>query len=115
MDDQWVNPAARKPGKGLWIAAILLVLAVCAFVFLFCMNRFSLELEVAGDPEMILEYGETYREEGVRPVIRSFPSPRKGSSTGRSWGARSCIIPRRAMGFRLRQSAQSGWWTPNVR
>jgi len=70
MDDQWINPSARKPGRGIFAMVLLLVLAVCAYVFLFRVNRFSLELEVIGEQGMILEYGEAYREEGVRPVIR---------------------------------------------
>lgn len=78
MDKKWVNPAARKPGKGWCIAGLLVVLTVCAFLFLFRVNCFSLELEVVGDPEMILEYGEPYREEGIRPLIRGSVIFREG-------------------------------------
>lgn len=58
----------RRKRFGILFAVLTIVLF--AFLLLFGINRFSLELVVSGGEEILLEYGEPYRETGVIPVVR---------------------------------------------
>lgn len=70
MEHRRRDPGKRKKGFGLWICGMLIAVAVGAGVLLFAVNRFSLELLVAGGEETILEYGAPYQESGVTPIVR---------------------------------------------
>ena len=56
----------RRNIRMVWIAAgILAALCLAAWLLLFQFNRFTLSIELHGDPEMTLEYGESYQEPGA--------------------------------------------------
>lgn len=69
------NMVLQKPaGKRKWIpwAVFLLVLLtlIGIYVLLFQVNRFSLDLVLEGDQEMLVEYGSRYQEPGVDILLR---------------------------------------------
>ena len=70
MAKRWKNFEGKHTGLVLKIARILTGILILAGVFLFGINRFSLELVVSGGEETVLEYGSAYRDEGVCPVVR---------------------------------------------
>lgn len=70
MDEQ----TGRKPRKKIWkwILGVILgltLLAIGAYVTVFHINQFSLEVQLEGEPEMYVEYGEAYTEPGVKAVL----------------------------------------------
>ena len=64
----------EKPPKkiNLWvvITALVLVLFAAGLVFLFGVNRFYVTIELAGDAQTQLEYGEVWEEPGAAAMIR---------------------------------------------
>ncbi len=68
MEQRWRPPG--RAGRMLGTAAIVLALVLFCGILLLGVNRFSLELAVSGGEELLLEYGEPYREAGVTPVVR---------------------------------------------
>ena len=63
----------KKVGPLKWVliaAAVLVVLAAAAWFTVFRVNQFSLELVLTGEPKMLLEYGDSFTEPGVTPVLR---------------------------------------------
>ena len=63
----------KKVGPLTWVltaAAALVVLAAAAWFTVFRVNQFSLELVLTGEPNMLLEYGDSFTEPGVTPVLR---------------------------------------------
>ena len=63
----------KKVGPLTWVltaAAVLVVLAAAAWFTVFRVNQFSLELVLTGEPNMLLEYGDSFTEPGVTPVLR---------------------------------------------
>ena len=59
-----------SPWKGvLWGLGAVAVLMAVAGALLFGFNRFSLRVRLTGPEEMVLEYGETYREPGASPLF----------------------------------------------
>ena len=69
-----MEKSSKKRGRlWLWvlIAVITLgVLAAAAWSVVFRVNRFSLELVLTGEPSILLEYGDSFTEPGVTPVLR---------------------------------------------
>ena len=64
----------KHPGPGGWkrILGVLLVLALLAagaVVVLFQVNRYTLTVQLQGEAEITLEYGETYQEAGAAAVL----------------------------------------------
>ena len=45
---------------------VALIIGAATYVFAYHINRFTLEMELLGDEEIILEYGETYVDAGAR-------------------------------------------------
>ena len=63
----------KKVGPLQWVliaAAVLVVLAAAAWFAVFRVNQFSLDLVLTGEPNMLLEYGDSFTEPGVTPVLR---------------------------------------------
>ena len=63
----------KKVGPLKWVliaAAALVVLAAAAWFTVFRVNQFSLELALTGEPKILLEYGDSFTEPGVTPVLR---------------------------------------------
>ena len=71
------EPAAEevlvKPqGRKKWIPAAVLggiVLLAAGLVWLFFANQFRLTIELEGEAELLLEYGQAYQEPGARAVL----------------------------------------------
>ena len=63
----------KKPAGGMrkWIAGTVLgIFALAAMaVGFFYANDFSLEIQLAGDAELLLEYGQAWQEPGAVPVL----------------------------------------------
>ena len=59
----------KKQGSGAkWLLlSVFLLLAVGLICYV---NEFSVDIDLVGDAEMILEYGNSYQEPGARAVIR---------------------------------------------
>ena len=71
MEEQVV---AKPVKSGIWKWIFGVVLAVVLFTvgawfLIFRVNQFSFVLEMAGEANLFLEYGETYEEPGVKPVL----------------------------------------------
>ena len=70
MDEQTQNPPSHKVWK--WILGIILaltVLVVGAYVTVFHINRFTLQVEMKGDPEQYVEYGQHFEDSGADAVL----------------------------------------------
>ena len=69
-----MEESSKKRGRPLrWflIGAVTLgVLALAAWFVVFRVNRFSLELVLPGEPKLLLEYGDSFTEPGVTPILR---------------------------------------------
>lgn len=69
-----MEESSKKRGRPLhWflIGAVTLgVLALAAWFVVFRVNRFSLELVLTGEPKLLLEYGDSFTEPGVIPILR---------------------------------------------
>lgn len=63
------RPQNRKK-RGIGWTFILLTFLLTAILALFYVNDFALDIALAGEMEMLLEYGDAYREPGVQPVLR---------------------------------------------
>lgn len=61
------NKKISKTGKiVLLVLLVLLLLAVIAAAVLIYLNEFTLEIELSGEKEITLEYGEEYEEQGAK-------------------------------------------------
>ena len=60
----------KKVKPWVWIMALVLVLFAAGLVFLFGINRFYLTIELAGDAQPVLEYGQIWEEPGATAVLR---------------------------------------------
>ena len=63
----------KRGGPLLWVLIAILTLgalAAAAYFTVFHVNHFSLELALTGEPKVLLEYGDSYTEPGVIPVLR---------------------------------------------
>ena len=69
-----MEESSKKRGRPLrcfLIGAVTLgVLALAAWFVVFRVNRFSLELVLTGEPKLLLEYGDSFTEPGVTPILR---------------------------------------------
>ena len=69
-----MEESSKKRGRPLlWALIVILTLAVlaaAAWFVAFRVNRFSLELALTGEPKIQLEYGDSFTEPGVTPVLR---------------------------------------------
>ena len=62
----------RQPRAGRWllVVAAVLTLLLAAAALILTVNRFSISVELNGEPEMMLEYGEHFRDPGAELRIR---------------------------------------------
>ena len=74
------RPQNRKKKGFAWIF-ILLALFLTGIATAFYVNEFTLDIALIGEPELLLEYGDTYREPGAKPVLRG------------KWLFRSGLVP----------------------
>lgn len=69
-----MEETSKKRGRSwLWVLTaigVLALLAAAAWFAVFRVNHFSLELVLTGEPKMMLEYGDSFTEPGVVPVLR---------------------------------------------
>ena len=69
------EPMVQMPRRKIWkwvmgSVALLILLAVAALVLVFRVNQFSLVISMAGEREMILEYGKEYVEPGAEVLLK---------------------------------------------
>jgi len=67
--EQTVVKSSGRARKTALRAALVLALLAAVFAGLFYSNNFRFYLELTGEEEYLLEYGEDYQEPGVRPVL----------------------------------------------
>ena len=61
----------KRPMRWVLIAVLIVAaLTAAAWVLVFHVNHFSLELVLTGKPKVFLEYGDSYTDPGVTPVVR---------------------------------------------
>ncbi len=78
----------RKKQKFHWVRLVLcfLILALlsagAAAWFLFGVNRFFLSVELAGEEELILDYGEAFADPGARAILSGSHLLRQGREAG---------------------------------
>lgn len=70
LDDMTQDKASRGWLTILLIISLVTVLLATAVLFLLVVNKFSVEIQMNGDPAVTLEYGETYEEYGAAAVLR---------------------------------------------
>ena len=63
--DIWRRRRIRKFRRALRRTAIVCLCAACLAGLLY-LNQFSLNLEIVGNPDIYVEYGEKYEEYGVK-------------------------------------------------
>lgn len=62
--------AKIKIVKGsLFVMVMAALLVSCAWYLLFQVNQFTLSVSIKGDPEVVLEYGETFYEPGAKVTL----------------------------------------------
>ena len=65
----------KQPNKNVirrwtwWLAAAMMLLLLVGYA-LFGWNRFHLEIQLDGESELVLEYGESYIEPGMKAVVK---------------------------------------------
>ena len=100
-----------KHKKGLlWllIFGLVVVLAAAAWLVLFRVNRFTMELTLKGEPKMALEYGQSYQEPGVTALVRGSRFFREGFVPGDiRFTAQSDLVEDRLGCYTVTYSAQS--------
>ena len=71
MEEQVVKQPDGQNQKKKWIilAAVMLIIASLA-VFLFCINRFYLTVELSGQQNSVVEYGTAWKDPGAYTVLR---------------------------------------------
>lgn len=71
MEERKNENPKRKWGKILlWVLLALVLLIGAAFVLLFYINRFSLEIRLLGEKNVTVEYGEAYEEPGAEVYLK---------------------------------------------
>lgn len=63
----------------LWVSiSLLAVLLATALLFLLVINKFTVEVTLRGRPEITMEYGEDYDEQGAAAVLRGSMALKEG-------------------------------------
>ena len=98
----------KKRGHGrIWIlAAALMGLAAVGGMMLFWNNQFSLELVLEGQEEVLLEYGDSYQEQGAHPVFFGSKVLRGGITPDIAVDIQNEIIPERLGCYRVTYCAE---------
>ena len=79
MEEKEIKHTGKKPGKILLRCLLVLgILAGAVYVTVFHINQFSLEVHLKGQPEILLECGETYEEAGTETWLRGTLFCREG-------------------------------------
>lgn len=108
----------RIPGKGkicIIVLAVLLLTAVVAVYVLFYVNQFGLELQMNGDAEMILEYGEAFEDPGVRAVFSGTHFIKEGiSPSGIEIQTESDLDLSKPEKYTVRYTAGYYFWTAEM-
>lgn len=69
----------RKRQKHVMVWVLLLICLVAAgCVFTFCINHFSVDVTMTGAPEITLEYGQRYEEQGAKAMLSGTILLKKG-------------------------------------
>lgn len=71
MEEQMIRPDRQRWGLLFLLLLVCILLAMtAAWCIFFGYNRFYLELELQGEPQIYLEYGEAVLDPGCRAVLR---------------------------------------------
>lgn len=103
----------RSPWKWiLWILILLVLLAAAASVLLFGVNRFFLTVQLAGEAEINLEYGNAYTEPGASAVLQGSKFLQEGISPEKAAIQISGEVDTGKLGkYVLTYSADFLWWS----
>ncbi len=111
--DQGIWRKKRRPWKWIFgILALLLLLCAGAAWMLFGYNQFSLSLELAGEPEVNLEFGREYIEPGTRVILRGDQLLQAGITPKDAQVRIHGEVDPGTLGkYTLTYSAEFLWWT----
>lgn len=105
----------KRSSSWKWILGVLVLLVLLmavAGVLLFGCNRFSLSVQLAGDAEINLEYGNSYIEPGASVVFRGTRFLQEGISPQSAAVEISGKVDPDTLGkYVLTYSAQFLWWS----
>jgi len=73
----WMQPQKKRKSWPIAVIAVIFVI-LGALVWLFYTGEFHLDIVLAGEGEMLLEYGDSWREPGAEAVLRGKWLPEKG-------------------------------------
>ena len=68
-----ISKQKKRGSPRTWVLVALLILTLLAAALwftVFHVNQFSLELVLSGEPKVLLEYGDSFTEPGVTPILR---------------------------------------------
>ena len=60
MEEELAAPRKGRPKKWIICLLVILLLPAAVWYLVFQVNRFDLLIHLAGESEMVLEYGEAY-------------------------------------------------------
>lgn len=70
MEEELAAPREGRPKKWIICLLVILLLPAAVWYLVFQVNRFDLLIHLAGESEMVLEYGEAYEEPGATVLFR---------------------------------------------
>lgn len=112
--EQVVQTPDHKPQKWIWITLAVLVLLAAALAFLFGVNQFYMTIELTGEQETVLEYGEQWQEPGAKAVIRGTLLLTEGFAPEDVTVSISGEVQQELGEYPISYSAQFQWLTANA-
>lgn len=104
-----------RGGVWKWILGVFLALVLLAagvYVMVFQVNRFTLTVQLEGEPEQILEYGSDYAEAGVKAVLYGTLFWQDGITPTDAQIRIDGSVKQDTLGkYVLRYHADFGWWS----
>lgn len=64
-----IKPSGNRKKWGAAVLIFLVLLVLTGMVWLFYANAFVLDIQLEGEPELILEYGKPYEDPGAKAVL----------------------------------------------
>lgn len=113
MEEQAVQQPGGKGNKKVWIGILtVLLLIASAGIFIFGINQFYLTIELTGEQDVVLEYGEPWEDPGAAVVIRGTILAKEGFTPADAAVNVTGEVCTDALGeYQLHYSAECYWMT----
>ncbi len=98
-----------KNKKILWICVAAAVLLLIAAAALFYANKFHIEIELNGEPEITLEYGSSYTDPGAGAYLRGVLFMKEGKELPVT--AEDPVDPEKTGSYTVRYAARKWGWS----